>query len=233
MGGPEVTRHHIAPFLWHRGRRRIDELFLSHADLDHFNGVVDLLDRFDVGLVTCTPSFADKALPGVRRTLAAIRERGIPIRIVKAGDRLDAGAVTIDVLHPPAKGPAGNENSRSMVLRIVHRGHVILLTGDLESPGLEMVTHGQRGSVDVMMSPHHGSAAANTKGLANWAMPQLVVVPDSKAPKARKEEPYAGVQAQVWVTEVDGAVTVRSADGVFAAESFRSRRQLILRETGD
>src|SRR5262249_43011768 len=37
MGGPEVTRRHIAPYLWWRGHRRIDELFLSHADLDHFN----------------------------------------------------------------------------------------------------------------------------------------------------------------------------------------------------
>src|SRR5439155_24550360 len=88
MAGPEVTRRHIAPYLWWRGQRRIDELFLSHADLDHFNGVVALLERFDVGLVTCTPSFADKELPGVRRTLAAISAHGVPVRMVAAAERL-------------------------------------------------------------------------------------------------------------------------------------------------
>jgi competence protein ComEC len=31
LGGPEVTRRQIAPFLWHRGIRRIDEVLLSHA----------------------------------------------------------------------------------------------------------------------------------------------------------------------------------------------------------
>jgi competence protein ComEC len=31
LGGPDVTRRQIAPFLWHRGVRRIDEVFLSHA----------------------------------------------------------------------------------------------------------------------------------------------------------------------------------------------------------
>jgi competence protein ComEC len=31
LGGPEVTRRHIAPFLWSRGIRRIDEVLLSHT----------------------------------------------------------------------------------------------------------------------------------------------------------------------------------------------------------
>jgi competence protein ComEC len=39
LGGPDVTRRQLAPFLWSRGIRRVDEVFLSHADLDHFNGL--------------------------------------------------------------------------------------------------------------------------------------------------------------------------------------------------
>ena len=39
LGGPDVTRRQIAPFLWSRHIRRVDEVFLSHADLDHFNGM--------------------------------------------------------------------------------------------------------------------------------------------------------------------------------------------------
>ena len=67
LGGPDVARRQIAPFLWHQGIRRIDEVFLSHADLDHFNGLPDLFDRFAVGQVTCTPTFADKNTEGVRK----------------------------------------------------------------------------------------------------------------------------------------------------------------------
>ena len=61
-----MTSRQIAPFLWYRGIRRIDEVLLSHADLDHFNGLPSLLERFPVGQVTLTPSFADKNTPGVR-----------------------------------------------------------------------------------------------------------------------------------------------------------------------
>jgi competence protein ComEC len=31
MTGPDVTQRYIAPFLWHRGIKRVDEVFLSHA----------------------------------------------------------------------------------------------------------------------------------------------------------------------------------------------------------
>jgi competence protein ComEC len=48
IAGPDVTRRHIAPFLWSHGIRRIDEVFLSHADLDHFNGIPALGERFPV-----------------------------------------------------------------------------------------------------------------------------------------------------------------------------------------
>ena len=37
--GPAAVRNVIAPYLWHRGITRVDEVFLSHADADHFNGL--------------------------------------------------------------------------------------------------------------------------------------------------------------------------------------------------
>ena len=37
--GPDAFRRVVAPYLWNRGIQRIDEVFLSHADLDHFNGL--------------------------------------------------------------------------------------------------------------------------------------------------------------------------------------------------
>jgi competence protein ComEC len=137
--GPEVTHQQIAPFLWSRGIRRIDELFISHADLDHFNGIPALLDRFVVAQISCTPTFDQKNTPAVAQTLGAIRRAGTPVRIVQAGDRLAAGEVKLTILHPPEHGPVGQENCRSLVLHIQHEGNAILLTGDLEGAGLQRV----------------------------------------------------------------------------------------------
>jgi competence protein ComEC len=226
-----VTRRHIAPFLWHRGIHRIDEVIFSHADLDHFNGIVDLLDRFAVGQVTCTPSFADKPTPGVRHALRILNERGIPMRIVKAGDRLTAGDVTLEVLHPPAIGPDGNENARSLVLLVRHAGHSILLTGDLEGKGLQRVV-GEipPQHVQVMMAPHHGSHLTNTADLAQWAQPRVVISCQGRPPPSREvRRRYQQVGAQVLDTHQHGAVTVRSHASGMVVETFRTKERFAIR----
>jgi len=224
ISGPDVTRRQIAPFLWSRGIRRIDELFLSHADLDHFNGVPALLERFAVGQVTCTPTFADRETGGVQLTMEAFRSHGIPVRIIRAGDRLTAGKVAITVLHPPAVGPEGKENARSMVLLVKHAGHSILLTGDLEDTGLERVLSLPPVSADVFMAPHHGSLASNTPALANWAKPKFVVSCQRK-PKGPQVEPYTKQGAHFLGTWPHGAVTIRSSPGKLIVETFKTKER--------
>jgi competence protein ComEC len=203
--GPDAVRRVIAPYLWSRGIDRIDEVFLSHADLDHFNGVPELLRRFTVGRVTMTPSFADKESPGVAAVLGALQSRGIETRVVSAGEKFTAGAVTFDVLHPPRVGPPGNENSRSLVLLMRHEGHSILLTGDLEGEGQNLTTGKPIAPVDVMLAPHHGGKSANApRGtrdkpeagvMATWARPKLLV--SSQRQGLRTTDYHFGVLSRV------------------------------------
>jgi competence protein ComEC len=226
-----VTRRQIAPFLWHRGIRRIDVVIFSHADLDHFNGVVDLLDRFAVGQVTYTPSFADKPTPGVQHAIRVLHERGIPRRIVKAGDRLSAGEVALEVLHPPAAGPDGNENARSLVLLVRHAGHAILLTGDLEGAGLRRVLGDlPPRHVEVLMAPHHGSPRTNTLELAKWAQPSIVVSCQGRPPPSREMlQRYRQIGARVLDTQRHGAVTIRSHASGLVVETFTTQERFAVR----
>jgi competence protein ComEC len=226
LGGPEVTTRVIAPYLWARGIRRIDEVFLSHADLDHFNGLPELLDRFAVGLVTCTPTFADRSTPAVGLTLETLKRHAIPMRIVRAGDRLTAGPLTLDVLHPPANGPEGKENYRSLVLLVRHGEDTILLTGDLEGPGMERVLEMPGPKVDVLMAPHHGSRAANTSVLAEWARPSLVISCEGPPRGAlRPTEPYTSAGIPFLGTWPHGAITVHSGPQGLTVETFATHQQ--------
>lgn len=175
MAGPGVVRRVVAPYLWVRGVRRVDELFLSHADADHFNGVGELLRRFPVGQVTLTPSFAEKPAADVAAALLELEKHRVPRRVAVAGDRFAAGDVEFEVLHPPPNGPPGVENERSMVLHVRHAGHSVLLTGDLEKSGTGMLLDQPPKRSDVLMAPHHGSKAAFPTRLAEWVSPRLVV----------------------------------------------------------
>ena len=233
VGGPDVTRRQIAPFLWQRGIRRIDEVFVSHADLDHFNGLTELLERFSVGQVTLSPTFADKSTRGVHQTLETLDRRGIPLRTVYRGDRLGAGDLEIEVLHPPAvvpPNPRENENSRSMVLRLRHEGHTLLLTGDLVGPGQQRVVALPVEPIDVFMAPHHGSPAANTPELVRWARPRIVVSPqeEPKDPENATARLYRESKATFLATWAHGAITVRSRAGRLDVETYLTGLRLAL-----
>lgn len=222
--GPDVARRHIAPFLWSRGIHRIDDLILSHADLDHFNGVPQLAERFTIGRVICTPTFAERSLPAVQATVAALEQRGIAMEIVHAGQTWRAGEVDFDVLHPPATGPAGKENVRSLVLLVRHQGWSMLLTGDLEEAGLAQVLAKPPPAIHVLMAPHHGSDRSNIPALAQWAKPRLVVscqtAPTSDRHSVKMYEKMGAAFLGTWP---HGAITIRPADPLAPVQTHRTR----------
>ncbi len=228
MAGPDAVRRIIAPYLWSRGIARIDELFLSHADLDHFNGVTELFRRFPVGQVTMTPSFATKETPEVMEVLLAIRERKIPSRIASAGDRFAAGDVSLEVLHPPREGPDGAENERSLVLHVKHGNHSILLTGDLEKAGAARVLGLPPVPCDVLVAPHHGSRSAFSPELVRWCSPSFVAVTRGNRAETAVRPGDAG-GAPVWDTWTSGAIAVRSNPTGLTAESFRRGERIVVK----
>jgi competence protein ComEC len=219
--GTDATRRVIAPYLWHRGIRRIDEIFISHADADHFNGLPELLRRFSVGRITLTPSFAEKPTSEVAQTLLAIHKYAIPTRIATEGLKSQAGDVSVEVLHPPASGPDGSENVRSMVLLIEHAGHRILLTGDLEEAGMSRVLRRPATHVDILQAPHHGSQKAFPKSLVQWCTPRFVVVSRGTIYTNNITVVHVGNTIPVWDTPTHGTITIRSHASGLSVHSYR------------
>ena len=226
--GPNTIARVVAPYLWYRGIRRVDELILSHADFDHFNGVGELRRRFPIGRVTLTPSFADKPTREVAGALAVLNRYKIPSELAFAGQTRTAGEVTFEVLHPPRNGPSGSENERSLVLKLTHAGHAILLTGDLEKSGTQALLSIPAQHCEVLLAPHHGSRAALPSALLAWCQPRLVIV--SRGPPLGNSVTPADVPPGVplWDTYSFGAVTLRSHATGLVAESYLSGERVVV-----
>jgi len=113
-------------------------------------------------------------------------------------------------------------------LLLRHAGHAVLLTGDLEGPGLARVLALPSVPVDLFMAPHHGSRAANSPELAAWAKPRLVVSCEGppRGPN-RPPEPYTARGAQFLGTWPHGAITLRSQPGGLMIETFQSGQRFV------
>jgi len=153
----------------------------------------------------------DREEPALTALRQAIDRRRVPVRETWAGDRFSGGqGCRIEILHPPRRGVLGSDNANSMVLAIEYLGRRILLTGDIEPPGLVDVLAEEPWPCDVLLAPHHGSRGADPPGLCRWCTPQFVVVSGSFGFDVRQATTtYRAVGAKVLHTAEDGAVCVR------------------------
>lgn len=178
MRDQSVGRWTIAPALWARRARQIDTLVISHEDSDHFSGFFDLSERFSIGEVRVPPGFGSGADTLARRILERCAELRVRVIPIVRGESIDLGpGIICRAWHPGLGELEGtSDNARSVVLEISADGRGMLLTGDLEQEGLASILTRPAPAIDVLLSPHHGSRAANPPELFEWADPKCVIV---------------------------------------------------------
>lgn len=223
IGAPTRARRTVTSALWSAGINTVDAVIVSHADMDHFNGVSGLLQSIPVGEVLLAQSALDFDQEGMAALCEDTVRFGVPLRLIQAGDILRADEqVQMEILHPGADDRDQLDNANSVVLRIEYAGRTILLTGDLEGRGLQTLLAWETGSIDVLQSPHHGSRAANPPALAAWAQPTYVVISTGDRGKAEELQPVYGEESRVLSTAESGAVRVRvSPAGVLTVDDYR------------
>ncbi|MEX0793232.1 MAG: ComEC/Rec2 family competence protein, partial [Pirellulaceae bacterium] len=228
LGSPRRASEIASATLLSRGIRHLDAVVLSHEDVDHYNGLPGLMERFSVGVVYASWPMLRDPSPLGERLSAEIERLGVPVKMVAASDRLDLpGGVEISVLHPAGRGVLGSDNANSIVLLIEYAGQRILLPGDLESPGLEWLLAEQPIPCDVVMAPHHGSQNSHPAAFYPWCQPKWVVVSSgSQEVEGLDAATLQGLETspEVLNTAQDGAVeVVLRADRPPRVTSFRER----------
>ena len=165
---------------WARGVRRIDSVIVSHDNLDHFNGLVDLaragvgFDRVYVGAaMEAEPS---RAWSAVRAELIAL---GAELVVMGAGDEIVFGSARAVCVSGGEMLEGMGSNDTSLVVRfeIETRDGVraVLMTGDIDGAGIGMIGDEAFDGVVAMELPHHGSMNASVRGLVERVDPAVVL----------------------------------------------------------
>jgi competence protein ComEC len=225
LGPPASATGTVADYLWDRGITHIDAVVISHPDVDHFNGIAGLVDRFSIGAVYVSPMFEENDSGSVRALAQRLADAGVAMDVISAGDRLGSGDYRIDVLFPTVLGVLGDDNANSLVLAVEYKGRRILLTGDLESPGLDAVLAEAPYDCDVLQVPHHGSAGSMPAALARWCTPEVAIVSGGfgQSPTSVSRV-YTAAGADVLNTAYDGAILVTIDRDELRVEPFIARQ---------
>jgi len=166
-----VAENVVAPYLRSRGIGRIEGLFISHPNIDHFCGAVDLCRLFPVGCVYLNNWFAHKETGPAKMLLDLLEEIGQPVRFVARGfniaspDKGEKNRYRLELLWPVPNAEPNHlsDNDSCLVLKISDNNGAILLCGDIGSSVQEQLMKMETASglkADILLLPHHGSISS-------------------------------------------------------------------------
>ncbi|MFG0325730.1 MAG: ComEC/Rec2 family competence protein [Phycisphaerales bacterium JB037] len=207
------------------GVRKVRRAVISHANIDHFSGLLDAAVPLGIEEVIVSEAFlAEAARAGSPEAalMAGLGERGIRVRTTRAGESWTLGRARVEVIQSIE---AERTNDRSLVVAIsadTEAGmSAALLVGDLEDDGIEALRGlvGPRwecGKVEVMELPHHGSFRRSAEALVSELGPRVVM--QSTGPMRLGDVRWAEAARgrRWWTTAADGWAwaTIRSDGSV-------------------
>ena len=232
----DVGEKILLPYLLKNGVGKLDGVFVSHMDADHYKGAAYVNKTIDTGRIYLYEGYKESEDEAVSR-LNAEKDR---ICYLRKGDvvYLDE-EVSIRVIFPDRLESVhlnGRQEERSMysmeetdlnelsiVLMLDYKGTEILLTGDI---GIEEEKSIRSGcSCDIVKVPHHGSRYSSSEGFvtAVGASAAVIQVGNNNFghPDESVIERYRKNGIIVFRNDEDGAVLVDIDTDGFRVSGFK------------
>ncbi|TET13589.1 MAG: DNA internalization-related competence protein ComEC/Rec2 [Dehalococcoidia bacterium] len=159
--------------------RTIELVILTHPEVDHITGLVEVLQRYEVKQVLTSGQECDSSVCVEWRRL--IEEKDIEHTIARAGQRIAlSGEVSLEVLHPQRtllQATASDVNNNSLVMRLVFHDFSLLLPGDVfEEAEQHLLDRRFSLRSTALKVPHHGSDTSSCSEFLTGVDPQLAVI---------------------------------------------------------
>lgn len=159
--------------------KKIDVVVATHPDADHIGGLVDVINRYKVGLFLTGDVYSDTDL--YKSLLKSLKDKKVPSYFVRAGMKLELNtekSESFSILFPDRDTHNFETNTASVVGRLQLGKRSILFTGD--SPiSIEKYLVNKNSKdldVDILKLGHHGSKTSTSKEYLRATSPDLALI---------------------------------------------------------
>ena len=221
----QVGKNRIEPFLLSQGVGKLKYVFVTHGDSDHIGGVEELISDQKNGvrircLVFPEQEVWDEKLASLQKEA---QDQGIKTVVMHPGDEIHHGKLTVTCLAPDGKRMIETGNAASLVLDVSYGEQKasgneqdevsILLTGDVEGKGEQLLTKSITQTYDVLKAAHHGSGNSTKEAFLEKVKPKICIISAGADnpyghPNAETLERLMTVGCKIFSTVDCGAVTI-------------------------
>ena len=229
-----LGQYQLLPYLKSRGISRLDGIYISHTDEDHISGVRQILEYIGKGLTVLRvenlilPDWQNVQENKNYQELIKLAEAaGTRVLYAKAGDRIQYGQASLEVLWP-LSGASGTEvNEDAMVMEMTSGDFKGIFTGDIGKETEEkLLQNGWLEDVDFLKVAHHGSKYSTGQEFLDIVKPELAVISCSSmntyghpSPDTLRRLENSG--SKVLITKDAGAVMIYRKHKHIFAKTYR------------
>lgn len=240
----------IAPYLWSLGVGRLDDIILTHADADHYNGISALFERFRPLRLWLPANQSGK--PGYHSLISQALARGMTIEYPQGGIFITDRFTTLSRLGEPPTGIKKDEslahlgsenNDNSLIVSLRTRDFSVLFPGDISASKERRLIEEERIlDHDILLAPHHGSSTSNSAQFLKTVNPDYLIVSAKTGdnqlfPSARTRASAKRLGITMLTTGHNGTITVTGKNGGFelktSANSLQNHTRLVAASNGE
>lgn len=209
----------LKPYFLKNGVRKLDGAFVTHLHTDHYKGIAELCRE---GMVKKLYVYEGNQAKEQQIMDETGMDSSDIIYLRKGCSAVLSDDTCIDVIWPEkpqnnsyyADGDSEDEdeNSVSLIMRVVHKGKTILMTGDIDTECHEKLSamYQSQLKTDILKAAHHGSKYSFSDSFTDFADPEAVVFQVGKNnyghPDSGVIEEYERRNIRTFRNDIDGAV---------------------------
>jgi len=191
--------------------RYLDLVVMTHTDLDHMGGLIDVLQTYKVGTFIGTGRKDDS--DEYRELINALIEQQVPYAQLAEGDEINIGDTRLAVLSPNTQEVLSSEpNDAGLVFRLTSPNYSALFTADISTVVEGRLAKEYNLQSDILKVGHHGSKFSSSAEFLSGVSPRLAGIGVGKnryghpAPDAL--ERIAKITRHIFRTDEQGTIKI-------------------------
>lgn len=231
--GDKESTPKLLKFFKDRKINKIDLLIISHPHMDHYGGLLDLLNSVEV--LQVFDSGAPTSSTGYLSLLKKFASKKTKFSIVRKGQEFKfTDNIVLNIFAPEdplLKDTKSDINNASIVAKLTHNKVSFLFTGDIEAESQNKIIadSGTLLKSDILKVAHHGSRYTSSNDFLEKVNPKIAVIScaidnDYGHPHKETLQRLNDKKIKVLRTDLQGDITITSDGETYKVTTKKSER---------